>query len=171
MSHVHAKVPDGRCVGLHSETLSKITALFQSYNSHVLAVGLKRQKALEWSAQHLQLLSPALLEHVPDEVLLQKVGWSTYIGLGLYAGALAAIEAAPTAQRLPAAPIVTAVTATVHDILRYTDVGCVFSLGVRLEKHPSLRYARMDGAGNICIYPVDTEELYDDIVVACAIRP
>jgi hypothetical protein len=36
-------------------------------------------------------------------------------------------------------------------------------LGISLQKNAELKYARIDGAGNIFIYPVDADDVLADI--------
>lgn len=141
----------------------KIYELFEEYNSFLAARGIRRIKAIEWSARHLQFIRPQILSDISDENLLQQVGWNTFVGLGLYAGLLHTLGTGDLNKSEETQQVITTLENIVLDIIKYTEIGYVISLGVSLQKNENMKYARMDDAGNIYIYPEDAEEVLVDI--------
>ncbi len=133
---------------------------FEKYNSFINAKGIRRTKAVEWASIQLKSNKEALPSDIKEDKLLQKVGWNTFIGLGLYVSLLPLLDKLQNKELNEIAHILKLL---IKDILELTDIGYIISLGVSIESSEQLKFARLDGAGNIFIFPIDTEDLLFEI--------
>ena len=97
---------------------------------------------------------------IKQESLLQKVGWNTFVGLSLY---ISLIEILKKSENKELQKISHTLYLLIQDILELTDIGNTISFGVSIDKTEQIKYARVDNAGNIFIFPIDTEDLLIDI--------
>jgi hypothetical protein len=133
---------------------------FEKYNSFINAKGIRRAKAVEWAIVELKSNKSELGLDFKEETLLQKVGWNTFIGLSLYISLPALLD---KIQNQEIKKLSHTLKLLIKDILELTDIGNVISLGVSIEATDQLKFARVDNAGNIFIFPVDTEDLLFEI--------
>jgi hypothetical protein len=133
---------------------------FEKYNTFINAKGIRRTKAVEWAINELKSNKTELDIDFKEEILLQKVGWNTFIGLSLYISLTMLLD---KIQNDEIKKISRTLKLLIKDILELTDIGNIISLGVSIETTEQLRFARVDNAGNIFIFPVDTEDLLFEI--------
>ncbi len=133
---------------------------FEKYNSFINAKGIRRTKAVEWALSELKANKENIKLEINEGKLLQKVGWNTFLGISLY------ISVTPFLDKLQNNSIQIIshnLKLLIKDILEFTDIGYIISLGVTIENTEQMKYSRVDNAGNIFIFPIDTEDLLFEI--------
>ena len=133
---------------------------FEKYNSYISSKGIRRTKAIEWAISELNKSNNEIILDIKQESLLQKVGWNTFVGLSLY---ISLIEILKKSENKELQKISHTLYLLIQDILELTDIGNTISFGVSIDKTEQIKYARVDNAGNIFIFPIDTEDLLIDI--------
>ena len=133
---------------------------FAKYDSFINAKGIRRTKAVEWAMNELKQVKPYLKLNIDEQNLLQKVGWNTFIGISLYSSILPFLD---NINSFEIKEISYILKLLINDIIEFTDIGYLISLGVSIESTEQLKYARIDHAGNIFIFPVDAEILLFDL--------
>ena len=142
------------------EIQNQVFNKFEKYNSFINAKGIRRTKAVEWAVTELKSNKTELDFEFKEETLLQKVGWNTFLGLSLYISLPILLD---KIQNQEVKKISHVLKLLIKDILELTDIGNVISLGVSIEATDHLKFARIDNAGNIFIFPADTEDLLFEI--------
>jgi hypothetical protein len=139
-----------------NDITDRIYDLFEKYNSFIKARGLKRAKGVEWALSELNLIKEMLVDFESNELLLHKLGWNTFIGVGLYSGLINTFE---TKNKKEFVHLSRILKTLLNDIILYTNIGHIISLEVEIQQTDQIQFARIDGTGNIFIFPVDTEDL------------
>jgi hypothetical protein len=142
------------------EIQDQIFNKFEKYNAFINAKGIRRTKAIEWVYGELKLVKSYLNLDIQEDKLLQKIGWDTFVGLCLYCSILPLLD---KFQSKEIQKISHTIKLLIKDVLEFTDIGYIISLGVSIEATEQIKYARIDKAGNIFIFPIDTEDLLFDI--------
>ncbi len=137
-----------------------IYKLFDEYYSLVQSKGVRRAKAVEWASHKMKNVKDALVDFKSEEVLLQKIGWNTFIGFGLYSGLMNLFK---DDKRKEFIELHQTLKTLLNDIILYTSIGHVIAFGVSIEDTDKIRFARMDNTGNVFIFCADADELINYI--------
>lgn len=137
-----------------------IYKLFDEYHSFVESKGVRRAKAVVWAHHEIIKAKSVLAEFRSEEILLQKFGWNTFIGFGLYCGLINLFK---DDKRKEFIELYQVLKTLLNDIILYTSIGHVIALGVSIENTDKIRFARMDNSGNVFIFRADADELINHI--------
>jgi len=146
-----------------SKEAELIFQLFGEYQSFEDAKGIRRVKAVEWAGKNFEKVVPDIKFDQPFETVLLKVGWSTFIGLGLYSGILGIFRSLPSNNDNKIESLKVTILNIIKDVLTYTNIGYHNSLNSNIHTIENLKFARVDDSGNIYIFPADVDDLLFEI--------
>lgn len=140
--------------------METVEDLIEQYKTFSDSRHTRRTKAVKWAVHHILEAKDVLDLDIGDAAtLLRRVGWSTFVGLGLYCGVLYRIGRDGASIRSEFEYLYEIVT----DIVHKTDIAYDVSLDVDIAKPEHMMFARMGANGHTLIYPKDAEELFDYI--------
>ena len=140
--------------------METVEDIIEQYKTFSDSRHVRRTKAVRWAVHHIIEAKDALDLEIDDAAaLLRRIGWTTFIGLGLYCGILYRIGRDGASIRSEFEYLYEIVT----DIVRKTDIAYELSLDVTIVKSDHMMFARQDANGHTLIYPKDADELFDYI--------
>lgn len=137
--------------------------LIEEYQSFEDVKGIRRSKAVEWADMNLKKIHHELEMEESSEALLLRVGWITFMGLGLYCGVLNILLSSSENNTQPVENLKITLFKIVKDILNFTKIAYFNSLDTKIYKVDNLKFARVDDSGNIYIFPADVDDLLVEI--------